>query len=117
MLTELFMILLQNHLQQLNGNKVKREIGDGLIFPFFLIKRFWLLFLNYIKKGKMSPSPISRFIRPQIHLLSKMVLNTPWSIKLANIFLMIIKAIGPNNNPITPVILNPVYIAIKVKIG
>ena len=39
MLIELFMILLQNHLQRLNGNKIKREFGDGLIFPFlFFIK-------------------------------------------------------------------------------
>ena len=32
-------------------------------------------------------------------------------------FLKIISAIGPNNNPITPINLNPVYIAISVKIG
>ena len=32
-------------------------------------------------------------------------------------FFIIIKTIGPINNPITPVILKPVYIAINVNIG
>ena len=53
----------------------------------------------------------------KFYFLSKIVLNTPLSIKLANIFLIIIKTIGPNKSPITPVILKPVYIAISVKIG
>ncbi len=34
-----------------------------------------------------------------------------------NIFFKIIKTIGPINNPSTPVILKPVYIAINVNIG
>ena len=46
-----------------------------------------------------------------------MVLNTPLSIKLANIFLNIISTIGPIKSPITPITLKPVYIAISVKIG
>ena len=37
--------------------------------------------------------------------------------KLLNIFFKMIKIIGPTNIPITPINLNPVYIAIIVKIG
>ena len=51
------------------------------------------------------------------YFLSKIVLNTPLSIKLAKIFLNIIKTIGPIKSPSIPIILNPVYIAINVKIG
>ena len=54
---------------------------------------------------------------PFFYLLSKMVLNTPLSIKFANIFLTIINTIGPTKSPIIPIILNPVYIAINVNIG
>ena len=57
------------------------------------------------------------FLRPQNHLRSKIVLNTPLSIKLAKIFLNIINTIGPISNPIIPITLKPVYIAIRVKIG
>ena len=65
--------------------------------------------LNYMVI--MYPSPFDH------HFLSKIVLNTPLSIKLANIFLNIIKTIGPIKSPITPITLNPVYIEIKVNIG
>ena len=41
----------------------------------------------------------------------------PSSIIFAKIFLSIIKTIGPTSNPIIPINLNPVYIAINVKIG
>ena len=51
------------------------------------------------------------------YLLSKIVLNTPLSIKLANIFLNIIKTIGPIRRPIIPITLKPVYMAIRVNIG
>lgn len=51
------------------------------------------------------------------YFLSKMVLNTPLSIKLEKIFLTIIRTIGPIRSPIIPINLKPVYIAIKVKIG
>lgn len=51
------------------------------------------------------------------YLLSNIVLNTPPSIKLAKIFLNIIKTIGPIKSPIIPINLNPVYIAINVNIG
>ena len=37
--------------------------------------------------------------------------------RVENIFFKIIKTIGPINSPNTPIALNPVYIAIKVKIG
>ena len=49
--------------------------------------------------------------------LSKIAFPTPLSIIVANIFFNIIKTIGPINIPNTPIILNPVYIAIRVKIG
>ena len=52
-----------------------------------------------------------------IYLLSKIVLNTPLSIKLAKIFLNIINTIGPIKSPKIPITLNPVYIASNVKIG
>ena len=51
------------------------------------------------------------------YFLSKIVLKNPLSIKLAKIFLNIIKTIGPTKSPIIPINLNPVYIAIKVNIG
>ena len=38
-------------------------------------------------------------------------------INVEKIFFIIINKIGPNNNPNTPINLNPVYIAISVNIG
>ena len=49
--------------------------------------------------------------------MSKIVFITPPSIKLAKTFFNIIKIIGPASSPKIPQTLNPVYIAIKVKIG
>lgn len=46
-----------------------------------------------------------------------MLLTIPFSIIVLNIFFNIIKIIGPIKSPNTPVNLNPVYIAINVKIG
>ena len=45
------------------------------------------------------------------------VFTIPPSNKLAKIFLIIIKPIGPINIPITPKNLKPVYIAATVNIG
>ena len=49
--------------------------------------------------------------------LSKIDFTTPLSIIVPYIFFNIINIIGPNKSPKTPINLNPVYIAIKVKIG
>ena len=51
------------------------------------------------------------------YVLSKIVFTIPLSIIVSKTFWSIIKTIGPINNPIIPLILKPVYIAIKVKIG
>lgn len=42
---------------------------------------------------------------------------TPVSMKSLKTFFKTIKTIGPTNIPITPISLNPVYIAIIVNIG
>ena len=57
------------------------------------------------------------FIKLYQSYLSKMDLNTPLSINVANIFFKTINKIGPIIIPNTPMNLNPVYIAINVKIG
>ena len=41
----------------------------------------------------------------------------PFSMLTLNMFFNIIKMIGPIKSPKMPIILKPVYIAIKVKIG
>lgn len=41
----------------------------------------------------------------------------PFSILTLKIFFNIIKTIGPTNSPKTPIVLNPVYMAINVNIG
>ena len=45
------------------------------------------------------------------------LLTIPSSIVFSNIFLRIIKTIGPISSPPRPINLKPVYIAIKVNIG
>ena len=57
------------------------------------------------------------FVFTSPYPLFNILLTIPSSIIVLNIFFSIIKTIGPINNPNNPVILNPVYIAIKVKIG
>ena len=49
--------------------------------------------------------------------LSKIDLARPLSIILENIFFSIIRIIGPSKVPKIPIVLNPVYIAIRVNIG
>ena len=46
-----------------------------------------------------------------------MLFIIPFSILTLNIFLRIIRTIGPTNSPSIPIILKPVYIAISVNIG
>lgn len=50
-------------------------------------------------------------------MISKILFTSPLSIVFEKIFFSIIKIIGPAKSPINPKNLNPVYIAIKVKIG
>lgn len=52
-----------------------------------------------------------------IYFLSSNVFTIPLSIIVSKTFCSIINTIGPMNKPINPINLNPVYIAIKVKIG
>ena len=54
---------------------------------------------------------------PNHYALSKIVFITPPSINVAKMFFNTINAIGPINIPITPINLNPVYIANNVNIG
>lgn len=56
-------------------------------------------------------------IRQDFYPLSNIVFTTPLSINAPNIFFNIISTIGPTSIPITPINLNPVYIAIRVNIG
>lgn len=46
-----------------------------------------------------------------------MVFIIPFSMFTLNIFFNIINIIGPMNKPSIPIILNPVYMAINVKMG
>lgn len=46
-----------------------------------------------------------------------MLFIIPFSMFTLNMFFSIISTIGPTNNPIIPIVLNPVYIAISVNIG
>ena len=91
-----YIIFLHNF--QVILNKCNKILGEAINYHFGE------------DMGTLSTSPCP-------HLRSKIVLNTPLSITLAKIFLNIINTIGPISNPIIPIILKPVYIAIKVKIG
>lgn len=46
-----------------------------------------------------------------------MLFIIPFSILTLNMFFSIINTIGPANSPSSPIVLNPVYIAINVNIG
>ena len=62
-------------------------------------------------------SVISSAVLVLFYFLLKILFKNPSSIICPNMFLRIINAIGPIKSPIIPVILKPVYIAIKVNIG